>query len=109
MPSNRLPKRLSSPRLESQNQEIANLAATAPYGKIRDVFALAAHLAGEAIEAATVLQREHAKEDFAPTLEFLHRLRDYAGTAALNCAGGNQTLAEARVTLQFLQNAAGVQ
>jgi hypothetical protein len=107
MPAKRLAKRLCSLSLESQNQEIANLAATAPHGNIRDVFALAAHLAGEAIEGATALQRERATGDFAPTLEFWHRLRDYAGTAALNCGGANQSLAEALVTLRFLQKAAG--
>jgi len=109
----RLPKlqivRHRDPQTQALNEKIARLAAVNPWGDVYAAFALAAHLATEAIEAAAVLQHQHGAEDFAPTLEFWHRLRDYAGTAALNCAGGNQTLAEALVTLQFLQNAAGGQ
>jgi len=37
---------------------------------------------------------------------FWHRVQDYNGTAALNCVGGNQTLAEAVITLDLLRNSA---
>ena len=95
------------PQLECVNQKIADLVMSKPHGQVRGVFALAAHLAGEAIEVATELQHLPGIDAKAlrDPLNFWHRVRDYTGTAALNCAGGNQTLAEALITFQFLRNA----
>jgi hypothetical protein len=75
-----------------------------PNAHAHAIFANAAFLAGKAIEAATELQQMPgaSAEAFIETLDFWHRIRDYAGTAALDCLGGNNTLAEALVTFRFL-------
>jgi hypothetical protein len=95
-----------SPQLRCLNDKISRLAGTKPYGDFYHVFSLAARLAGNALEAAQELQElpgidVHA---FDPAHTFWHRLRDYNGAAALNCAGGNQTLAEALVTYRLLRS-----
>lgn len=98
-----------TPQLRCINEKIASLAAIKPFGECYDLFALAAHVAGEAIEAATELQQmpDIDVEAFRDALNFWHRVRDYAGTAALNSAGGNQTLAEALITLKLLRSIGG--
>ena len=95
--------------LKCVNEKIAALVAVKPWGNIYAAFSLVAHLATEAIAAAEEMQRTPGAnaEAIQPTLEFWHRARDYNYTAALIVAGGNQNLAEALVTLRFLQNAAG--
>ncbi len=84
------------------NQKIAKLTRRqpAPYG----VFATAAALAGRAIATAEEIADTPSidKRELAPVLEFWHRVRDFNGAAALALMGGNQTLAEALVTLQLL-------
>ena len=97
---------LARSQLDCVNQKIAELITRNPQGNVRDVFALAAHLAGEAIEAATELQQMPGidVEGFRDALNFWHRVRDYNGTAALNCVGGNQTLAEALITFRLLRS-----
>ena len=59
-----------------------------------------------AIEAATELQRMPgmSAEAFAETLDFWRRVRDHAGSAALDSLGGSSTLAEALVTFRLLNN-----
>jgi len=91
------------------NEKIARLVAVKPWGDIYAAFSLAAHLATEAIEAATELQQmpEASVREIQPTLEFWYRARDFNHAAALAVAGGNQSLAEALVTFRFLQNAGG--
>jgi hypothetical protein len=84
----------------------AQLLAIKPYGDIYGVFALSAHLAGEAIELAKAAQQKEP-DRFKPALDFWYAFRDYALVASLNCAGGNQSLAEGQVTLQLLRNAGG--
>ena len=73
---------------------------------VHAIFAEAAVLAGKAIEAATELQRMPgmSEEAFAETLDFWRRVRDHAGTAALDSLGENSTLAEALVTFRLLHN-----
>lgn len=94
-------------KLQCVNENIAKLAAGKPYGDLYAAFAFSAHLADEAIEAAMELGQMPGidLQAFAPTLEFWHRLRDYNYTAALDCVGGNQSLAEALVTFRLLRNA----
>ena len=101
-------KRPDSALLLSINQQIAQLATRKPYGDIYGVFALAAHLAGEAIELAKEAQQKEP-DRFQAALEFWYAFRDYALVASLNCGGGKQSLAEAQITLQLLQNAQGGQ
>jgi hypothetical protein len=93
-----------SPQLACVNRKIAEQITRSPNAHVHAIFANAAFLAGQALEAATELQQMPgaSAEAFAETLEFWHRLRDYAGTAALDCLGGNHTLAEALVTFRFL-------
>lgn len=97
------------PQLQCVNEKIAALAAAKPWADIYAVFSLAARLATEAIEAAEELQQlpGASVQALQPTLEFWHRARDYNYTAALAVVGGNQSLAEALITLRFLRNAAG--
>lgn len=94
----------STSQLACVNRKIAEQITHRPNANVHAIFANAAFLAGEAIEAATELAHMPgaSTEAFAETLEFWHRLRDYAGTAALDCLGGNNTLAEALVTFRFL-------
>ncbi len=99
-------KRPDSAQLLAINKQIEQLATRKPYGDIYGVFALAAHLAGEAIELAKAAQQKEP-DRFKPALDFWYAFRDYALVASLNCAGGNQSLAEGQVTLQLLQNAGG--
>jgi hypothetical protein len=75
-----------------------------PNAHVHAIFAEAAFLAGKAIEAATELQRMPgmSAEAFAETLDFWRRVRDCAGTAALDSLGENSTLAEALVTFRLL-------
>lgn len=94
------------PQLQSINEKIAGLASVKPGGAdLYDTFSRAARLAGEAIEAAAELQHVPGINPRAlrDALNFWHRLRDYNGTAALNCVGGNQTLAEAMVTFHLMR------
>ena len=101
--------RRPDPQTQAVNEKIARLIAVKPWGDIYSAFAIAAHLAAEAIEAATELQQMPGVDLKAlqPVLEFWRRARDYNHAAALACAGGNQNLVEALVTFRFLQNAAG--
>lgn len=98
------PPRCRRRKLNSVNARISEL--TAHENNVYGVFALAARLAREAIAAA--LSSKHpdleAKE-FELALDLWSRLSDYAGAAALNCVGGNQTLTEALITHQFLLTA----
>jgi hypothetical protein len=79
-----------------------------PHSNIYSVFILTGRLARRAVDTALEIQKLPGVEiaQIEPVLNFWYRLADYARTAALNCAGGNQTLAEALITYQFLQTAA---
>jgi hypothetical protein len=90
--------------LRGVNEKIAALAAVKPCHAVYTVFSLAAHFATQAITAAQELQA--SGHDLQPTLEFWYRARDYNYAAAFAVAGGNQSLAEALVTLRLLENAA---
>jgi hypothetical protein len=95
-------------QLRCLNEKIASLAAVKPFGDCYDLFALAAHVAGDAIEAASGLQQTAGDvKAFQDALNFWHRVRDYTGTAALNCAGGNRTLSEALITFSLLRSIGG--
>jgi hypothetical protein len=84
------------------NHKITELTGIQPafYG----VFATASALAGRAIAAAEEMADTPSidKRELAPVLDFWHRVRDFNGAAALALMGGNQTLAEALMTLQLL-------
>jgi hypothetical protein len=86
------------------NRKIAERVTDSSNAHVYAIFAEAAFLAGRAIEAATELQRMPgmSAEAFAETLDFWRRVRDHAGTAALDSLGGNSTLAEALVTFCLL-------
>ena len=97
------------PQTQAVNEKLARLAAVKPWGDVYAAFALAAHLANEAIEAATELQQMPGASVRAiqPALEFWAIARDFNHAAALAVAGGNESLAEALVTFRFLQTSAG--
>lgn len=96
-------------QLDCVNGKIAKLIATKPQSDIYGVFALSGRLARQAVDTALEIQKLPGidLEQIEPVLNFWYRLSDYARTAALCCAGGSQTLAEALITLHFLENAAG--
>lgn len=100
-----------NPQLHCVNEKIAGLAAVKPCGDLYAAFSLAAHLATEAIEAAEELRQMPGVEvrAFQPAADFWYRVRDFNHAAALACAGGNQSLAEALVTFRFLNNCRGDQ
>jgi hypothetical protein len=62
-------------------------------------FALAARLAGEAIDAAgtDLLETREDSHHAEETLLFWHRVRDFNGTAALMCIGATQNRSEETV------------
>ena len=93
-----------APQLACVNRKIAERVTNSSNAHVHAIFAEAAFLAGRAIEAATELQRMPgmSAEAFAETLDFWRRVRDHAGTAALDSLGGNSTLAEALVTFCLL-------
>lgn len=95
-------------QLRSVNEKVACLAAVKPYGDAYAAFSLAAHLASEAIHAVMELKEMPGADptSFQSSLEFWHRVQDCNRVAALSCAGGSQTLAEALVTFRLLQNIA---
>lgn len=95
-------------QLNCVNERVAKLAHANPHNHVYGVFVLTGRLARRAAETALEIQKLPGVEvaQIEPVLNFWYRLSDYAHTAALNCAGGNQTLAEALITYQFLQTAA---
>jgi CHASE2 domain-containing sensor protein len=99
------PPRCRRRKLNCVNKRIAEL--TAHENNIYGVFALAARLARQAAATALNAKRHPDSEpkEFELALDLWSRLSDYAGAAALNCVGGNQTLTEALVTHQFLLRA----
>src|SRR5579864_6162539 len=96
------------PDLYAINRNIARMIAVQPWGSIYATFAMAAHLASEAIEAAEALRSmpRGDQEGFQTVLDFWYRARDYNYAAALSLGGGNQSLPEALVTYRFLRIAA---
>lgn len=94
-------------QLNCVNKRIATLAHTNSHSNIYGVFLLTGRLARRAVDTALEMQKLPGVEvtQIEPVLNFWYRLSDYARTAALNCAGGNRTLAEALITYQFLQTA----
>jgi len=94
-------------RLRTVNHNIEKLAQSPHGANVCLVFASAAKLAGEAIQVAAELRSLHRADaaKFDAVIEFWHRVRDYCGSAALACGGGNQTLVEGLVAFLLLQNA----
>ena len=99
----------TDPQLRNINGKIAGVSAAKPHCDIYAAFSLVAQLAAEAISAAEELQQMPGASVgiLQSTLDFWCRVRDVNYAAALACAGGNQTLAEALVTFRFLRNVAG--
>jgi len=83
------------------------IAQAKPESNVYGIFALTARLARQAAATAVALSKDPQVEarEVESVLNFWVRLSDYAGAAALNCLGGNQTLTEALVTRQFLLTA----
>jgi hypothetical protein len=113
MPSNPanpfLVSRADDPQLQLVNESIARLAATKPAGDAFGAFALAAHLADLAIEAALELGQMPGVDMKAlqPTIKFWKSVRDQSRPAALACVGANHTLAGALVAFRLLRNLGG--
>lgn len=113
MPSNSgkpfLVSRTDDPQLQRLNEKIARLAAVKPAGDVFGAFALAAHLADLAIEAALELGQMPGVDTKAlqPTIKFWKVVRDQSRSAALACVGANRTLAGALVSFRLLRNIGG--
>ena len=113
MPSNPakpfLVSRNDDPQLQLLNEKISKLAAVKPAGDAFSSFALAAHLADLAIEAALELGQMPGIDTKAlqPTLKFWKVVRDQSRAAALACVGANHTLAGALVAFRLLRNIGG--
>jgi hypothetical protein len=92
-------------QLRSTNEKIAAFSAVKPYSDIHAAFTVAAHLAMEALTAATELGKMPGieRDQMRIVVDFWYSFADHARTAALACVGGNQTLAEATVAFVFLQ------
>jgi len=113
MPSNPakpfLVSRADDPQLQRLNENIARLAAVKPPGDAFGAFALAAHLADLAIEAALELGQMPGVDTKAlqPTIKYWRMVRVQSRAAALACAGANRTLAGALVAFRLLRNIGG--
>jgi len=96
-------------QLQRVNESIARLAALKPAGDAFSAFALAAHLADLAIEAALELEQMPGVDMKAlqPTINFWKVVRDQSQAAALACVGANHTLAGALVAFRLLRNVRG--
>lgn len=101
------PRRPRSRQLISVNERISEFADARPENRVYGVFALAARMAHQATKTTLGLRNVSGADarEFEAVLDFWARLSDYAGAAALNCVGGNQTLTEALVTHEFLWRA----
>jgi hypothetical protein len=99
----------TDPQLHSVNRKISQLTAQKPWADIYAAFSLTAQLAALGIESVEELQQMPGASVgiLQPVLDFWHRVRDSNYAAALACAGGNQTLAEALVAFRFLRNVGG--
>jgi len=97
------------PQLQSLNEKISRLAAGRPAGDAFEAFALAAHLADLAVEAAMELGQMPGLDTRAlqPTIKFWTSVRDQSSAAALACVGANHTLAGALVAFRLLRNIGG--
>jgi hypothetical protein len=113
MPSNPakplLVSRTNDPQLQLLNEKIARLAGVKPAGDAFGAFALAAHLADLAIEAALELGEMPGvnMKALQPTIKFWKVVRDQSRAAALACVGANHTLAGALVAFRLLRNIGG--
>ena len=112
MPSDRAKLFLVSrpdPQLQRLNEKISKLAALKPADDAFSAFALAAHLAELAIEAAMELAQMPGLDTRAlqPTIKFWTSVRDQSSAAALACVGANHTLAGALVAFRLLRNIGG--
>ena len=92
-------------QLSRVNKRIAEITHANPHRNAYQIFALTGRLARQAVDTALEIQMFPGVEarQLEPVLNFWYRFSDYARTAALNCAGGNQTLAEALITFQLMQ------
>jgi hypothetical protein len=93
-------------QLLSVNQKLEALSTKRPYGDVAEMFALAAYLATEAVQAAALLQALSGRdgETLQPVLEFWRGFGSYARNAASSLGGHNKTLAQALVAFHFLRN-----
>ena len=94
------------PQLECVNQKLSDLSARHPYGDVAQLFALAAYLASEAVEAGTSLQRFPGgdAEALQPVIGFWRALGTYAQAASRSLGGNNETLPHALVAYNLLRN-----
>ena len=101
--------RRDDPQLQRVNESIARLAAVKPAGDAFGAFALAAHLADLAVEAALELGQMPGIDMKAlqPTIKFWKVVRDQCRAAAFACVGTNDTLAGALVAFRLLRNIGG--
>jgi len=99
----------TDPQLQRLNENISRLAAVRPAGDAFEAFALAAHLADLAIEAAQELGQMPGLDMKAlqPTIKFWKLVRDQSRAAALSCVGANHTLAGGLVAFRLLRNISG--
>ena len=101
--------RTYDPQVLRVNGCIAKLAAAKPAGDVFDAFALAAHLADLALEAAEELAQIPGVDTKAlqPPIRFWKLMRDQSKAAALAGEGTNHTLAVALVAFRLLRNIGG--
>jgi hypothetical protein len=92
--------------LKRINEQIAAITATKPGSEVRAFFNATARLARVATEVSGKLDRFPGLnlDEFREALDLWYRLSDYADTVAWCCRGGSQTIAEALITLRFLES-----
>jgi hypothetical protein len=106
-----LVSREDDPQLHLLNEKIVRLAAATPAATTEafGAFALAAHLADLAIEAALELGQMPGIDMKAlqPTIKLWEVVREQSRSAALACVGANHSLAGALVAFRLLRNIGG--
>ena len=93
-------------QLHSVNQKLSDLSARHPYSEVVELFALAAWLSTEAVEAGTSLQNLPGgdAEALQAVIASWRALATYAQAASRSLGGANETLPHALVTFNFLRN-----
>ena len=95
----------SAEQLRSVNQKLTDLSENRPSGDIAEIFALAAYLAGQAVQAAIALQGMPGadRETLLSVIDFWRTVSNHSHSAALACGGDNETLPGALVAFNFIQ------
>ena len=92
--------------VEEINERIAALTDQGPGSEIPAFFSLAARVARVAAEASCDIDRFPGldMDEFREALDLWYKVSDYADVIALCCSGRSLSMAQALITLRFLES-----